>query len=176
MRRSEKLTNKVALCGCLVVFCLALGSSQVCVGQRTQQQKKTEPWQELTGNWQCEGAWVQGKSMPKEVIAKTQLQMGKGTFVAQTMVGRQTGSLSFVGDPSKRQLKISTTVPPKKPEDKPTTSTMNCMYKLEGGRLVIVYSVDEKFPTEFKSTEKNGYLLIHYRKVIAKKADSKKKR
>ncbi len=138
------------------------------------QSGKSDPWKQLTGKWKCEGAWVHGQAMPKQVVAKMQLEMSKGKFVAQTMVGQQKGELAFVGKPSNKKLKISTVIPDRL-GGQPKKSTMNCMYKFEKGVLVIVYSSDEKFPTEFKSTESNKYLLVHYRKVASTKTDSKKK-
>ena len=158
----------------LIVSCAVFGLF-VCTATNVwgQDKGKADPWSELTGKWVCESGWVQGKAMPKEVTSKMQLVLTRGRFVAQTMVGEQKGTLAFAGDPSQRRLKISTTV--KGADGNPVTSTMNCMYKLDKGMLVIVYSVDEKFPTKFESTEKNQYLLVNYRKVAGKKTDSKKR-
>lgn len=161
--------------GLPIVFLACLTTLHSAVAQNIGNQKPSESkqdskqtdekaWKPLVGKWDCKSAVIGGQAIPKETIKKTKLEMTPGRYLAQTAAGEQKGKIKLIETESAKQMKIESYI-----NDKQVTFLT--IYKFEKDELVLCYSFGDKFPTEFKSTAENGFLLARYAKAAKQKKD-----
>jgi hypothetical protein len=92
--------------------------------------------------------------------------LSPGRFVATTRAGEQKGDIELTSTDQQKRLIISQEMNGQK-------ARIKAIYKIENGTMVMAYDSSGDYPTEFKSTAENKYVVLNYARPAKSKPASR---
>jgi uncharacterized protein (TIGR03067 family) len=116
----------------------------------------------LQGTWLPAAAELGGKPFPDEIRKTIKLVVKEDKYTVTVGTKLDKGSVKLNSSAKPKRMDITSSEGPNK--DK----TFKAIYEIDGDTLKVCYELaGGDYPTEFKSTEENGWYLVKYKKEKA---------